>query len=183
MDNDGRLYKIREAYGCTETPSTGIKEHPAQIAERISMMEREDPLLKGKTVYGIADPSIWDKSRGESIAEMMEKAGVYWRPGDNQRIAGKAQMHYRLAFDNEGVPMFYVFRSCKHTVRTLPSLVYDDTHVEDIDTDGEDHIYDADRYLMMDHPIPPREHHQIPIQLFDPLDLSHKVDKATFFDL
>ena len=38
--------------------------------------------------------------------------------------------------------MLYVFDTCKHFIRTVPNLVYDETDVEDIDTDGEDHIYD-----------------------------------------
>jgi hypothetical protein len=34
-------------------------------------------------------------------------------------------------------------------------LVYSTTHFEDIDTDQEDHIYDSDRYVLMEHPITP----------------------------
>lgn len=35
-------------------------------------------------------------------------------------------------------------------------LMYDDHKPEDIDTDGEDHIADAIRYLCMSRPIKPR---------------------------
>jgi hypothetical protein len=52
--------------------------------------------------------------------------------------------------------MFQVFNTCVNTIRTIPTLVYDEKHVEDVDTDGEDHIYDQCRYVMMDHPIAPR---------------------------
>ena len=38
-------------------------------------------------------------------------------------------------------------------MRTIPALVYDDVHVEDIDTTQEDHIYDECRYVLMEHPI------------------------------
>ena len=69
----------------------------------------------------------------------MEKEGVYFNKGDHKRLAGKMQFHYRLAFDKMGIPMFYVFRSCRDFIRTIPNLVYDDKHVEDIDTEGEDH--------------------------------------------
>jgi hypothetical protein len=181
MDNDSRLYKIRELYGCTTTPNTGIRWHPGVIAAKIREMEQT--YYPGARIMGVADPSIWDASRGESIAVMMEREGIHWIPGDNKRIPGKQQMHYRLAFDGEGYPMYYVFASCKHTIRTMPSLVYDLLDVEDIDTDGEDHIYDADRYLMMEHPLVAREHHQPPIQLFDPLNLHTKASAVTFFDM
>ena len=42
--------------------------------------------------------------QGESIAQMQEKYPYFltWRPGDHTRIAGKMQLHYRLAFDAEG---------------------------------------------------------------------------------
>ena len=90
--------------------------------------------MKGRKIVGIADPSIFDRSRGESIADIMEKEGVYWSPGDNHRIAGKMQYHYRLAFDSNGRAMFYVFDTCKDFIRTIPALVYDEHNVEDIDT-------------------------------------------------
>ena len=86
----------------------------------------------------------------------MEQSGIVFTPGDHTRIAGKMQCHYRLAFSPDGIPMFYVFSSCPHFIRTVPNLVYDDRKVEDIDTEQEDHIYDEWRYLMMEHPINPR---------------------------
>lgn len=183
QDNDGRLYKYRELYGCTSVPNTGVRWTPQQIAREIKRIETEEMQDCG-AILGVADPSIWDASRGESIAVMMEREGIHWVAGDNKRIAGKQQFHYRLAFDHEGYPMFYVFATCKHTIRTMPSLVYDLVQVEDIDTDGEDHIYDADRYMFMEHPVPPRAHHTPKIQPFDPLDLfeQNKV-KTTFFDM
>ena len=66
------------------------------------------------------------------------------------------QVHERLKFDEDGRPMMYVFTSCKDFIRTLPSLVYDARKPEDIDTDGEDHIYDETRYFFMSRPLAPR---------------------------
>ena len=57
---------------------------------------------------------------------------LHWTAADNTRLAGKMQLHYRLAFDGEGRPMFQVFRTCKHFVRTIPALVYDESNVEDV---------------------------------------------------
>ena len=101
----------------------------------------------------------------------MEKEHVYFSPGDNTRLAGKMQFHYRLAFDKDGFPMFYVCRSCKDFIRTIPNLVYDDKKVEDIDTDGEDHIYDEQRYLFMENPINPRRNVLWTPPEEDPLDI------------
>ena len=156
-DPDGVIYRIRELYGCTGTPNEGVKWNPDKIGEEIHRIETEDPLLKGRRIMGIADPSIFDESRGESVAAMMERRYVWFDPGDNHRIPGKMQCHYRLAFDENGVPQFYVFRTCKHFIRTIPLLKYDEKDVEDIDTDLEDHIYDEWRYMMMERPITPRQ--------------------------
>lgn len=155
VDREGRVYRIRELYGCTGTPNEGVRWEPARIARAIKEIEKDDPNLRGRPVRGIADPSIFDESRGESVAAMMEREGVYFDRGDNKRIAGKMQLHHRLSFDGDGRPMLYVFSSCRSFIRTVPSLIYDSVNVEDIDTDGEDHIYDECRYVLMERPITP----------------------------
>lgn len=182
-DEDGRIYRIAEYYGCTGTPNVGVKINPAEIAAEIRRIESEHPCLKGRHIMGVADPSIFDESRGESVAAMMERSPnfVYWSPGDNTRLAGKMQYHYRLAFDDDGQPMFQVFDTCKHFIRTIPSLVYDDKHVEDINTDQEDHIYDECRYVLMENPISPRRNAASAQIKDDPLDLAKKQDKYKFF--
>ena len=83
----------------------------------------------------------------------MEKQGVYWDRADNSRIAGKQQIHNRLAFDGAGRPRLYIFSTCRQFIRTFPCLVYDTVDVEDVDTSGEDHIYDELRYMCMERPV------------------------------
>ena len=138
--------------------------------------EQNDPVLRGRVIQGIADPAIFDESRGESIAAMMERGPnfLHWMPGDHTRLAGKMQMHYRLNFDGEGRPMLQVFNTCKHFIRTIPNLVYDESNVEDIDTRQEDHIYDECRYVLMENPISPPRHTSAPPVLDDPLELHRK---------
>ena len=65
------------------------------------------------------------------------------------------QCHYRLQFDENGLPMMYVFDSCKAFIRTIPLLIYDEHRPEDLDTALEDHVADEWRYLCMDRPIAP----------------------------
>lgn len=179
-DSDGRLFRIREYYGCTGRPNQGVCFEPTRIAEEIKRIEADDPNLKGKNIIGIADPSIFDGSRGRSVAETMEKYGIYWRPGENARVAGKMQYHYRFAFDAEGIPMFYIFNTNKNFIRTVPSLCYDSSNVEDIDTSAEDHIYDECRYVLMHIPIKARANHALPLEKeFSPLSSEEK--KVKFF--
>ena len=103
----------------------------------------------------------------------MEKQGVYWDRADNSRIAGKQQVHNRLAFDDAGKPRLYIFSTCRQFIRTFPCLVYDTTDVEDVDTSGEDHIYDELRYMCMERPVRAmvRKNEQVSVTRSDPLDL------------
>lgn len=157
VDFDGIAYRIAEYYGCNGTPNEGIKHHPPQVFADIHRIEQEHPLLKDKYIIGYADPAIWDAEVGESIADTAAKHQVFFNKGDNKRIPGWMQIHYRLAFDEEGYPMMYVFNTCKDFIRTLPLLQYDEHRPEDLDTDGEDHIADETRYFCMSRPIAPRK--------------------------
>ena len=171
VDTKGKIYRIAEYYGCTGTPDTGIQLPPNEVAKEVRRFEKEHPILKGKTIRGIADPAIWEESHGESITRMFERQQIYFSKGDNSRIAGKMQYHYRLAFDETGDCMFQVFNTCPHFIRTIPALVYSETNVEDINTKQEDHIYDECRYVLMENPVTPRQNIKPQRPKDDPLDL------------
>ena len=156
VDYDGVIYRILELYGCTKTPNEGVKWIPEKQFEEIARIEREHPWLKGKHITGVADPSIWDTSRGDSVADTAAKFGIYFTPGDNSRIQGWMQLHYRFAFDENGFPMMYIFKNCKAFIRTIPLLQYSETKPEDLDTSAEDHVADEARYFCMSRPIKPR---------------------------
>lgn len=176
-DTDGKIYRIREFYGCTSTANTGVMMHPQEIARNIVEIERTDPLLQGREIFGVADPSIFDESRGQSIANMMGSSPnfVMWGKGDNHRLPGLQQCHYRLAFREDGDPMFQVFNTCRGFLRTIPSLVYDEHKVEDVDTAMEDHIYDEWRYVMMENPISPTPPAKVKPKPFDPLSSNVRI--------
>lgn len=156
VDYEGRAYRILEIYGCTDTPDEGVKWEVNKIFKTLKDFENEHRWLKGKNIIGVADPAIWQKDTGESIAEVASKYGIYFQKGDNKRLAGWMQFHYRLAFDEEGVPMCYVFNTCKDFIRTIPTLLYSETIPEDLDTKMEDHQADEARYFFMSRPIKPR---------------------------
>lgn len=172
-DADGRLYRILELYGCApHEANVGVRWTPEEIFREICRVEREHPWLAGHRVTGVADPAIWDSSRGESIAETAERCGVYFERGDNRRVAGWMQLHNRFAFDENGIPMLYIFRTCRDFLRTVPILQYSAQHPEDVDSDMEDHIADETRYLCMHVPIRPARAPQAhPIAVPNPLDL------------
>lgn len=176
FDTKGKMYRICEYYGCTGQPNEGVKMEPHAVAKEIRRIEDTHELLKGRKCIGIADPAIFDKSTGPSIAESMEGNPYYisFSPADHKRIPGKMQVHYRLAFDERGDSMFQVFNTCKNFIRTLPDLIYSSKNVEDIDTDGEDHIYDEFRYVCMENTISPRKNIITTQPQDDPLNLFNK---------
>ena len=171
VDYDGVIYRILELYGCTDEANTGIKWSPDEQFARIAQMEREHPWLAGKQIRGVADPSIWDASRGESVAQTAARYRVYFTPGDNKRIPGWMQCHYRLQFDENGYPRMYVFSTCKAFIRTIPLLVYDAHKPEDLDTSMEDHCADEWRYFCMSRPIKPMLAAPAKPQWIDPLNM------------
>ena len=106
-------------------------------------------------------------------------SGVIFMKGDNTRLPGKMQLHERLKFDEEGRPMLYVFENCRDFRRTIPALVYDARKPEDIDTAGEDHIYDETRYFLMSRPIAPRARRTPSVSFADNLRRSTSSESAT----
>lgn len=171
VDYDGTIYRIMELYGCTRTPNEGVKWTPDKQFEEIHKTEMQHPWLKGKNIIGVADPAIWDASRGESVADTAARYGVFFTPGDNERIAGWMQCHYRLQFDEDGYPRMYVFDTCRAFIRTIPTLIYDEHRAEDLDTKMEDHVADEWRYFCMSRPIKPIRAVKEQRILFDPLDM------------
>ncbi len=171
VDYDGVLYRILELYGCTGTPDEGVKWTPEEQFRRIAQLEREHPWLRGRKISdGVADPAIWDSSRGECIADTAAKYGIYFTPGDNHRIPGWMQVHYRLQFDENGYPRMYVFEGCRAFLRTMPLMMYDPARPEDLDTTLEDHCPDEVRYLCMSQPVAPLRRQDKPALVFDPLE-------------
>jgi len=95
-----------------------------------------------------ADSSIWgDDGRGNTIHSLFLKEGVTWvkcRKGPRSRISGAQVVTSMLRNDR-----FKVFRSCRHFIRTVPSIPSDPKRLEDIDTDAEDHVFDEFRYSLV----------------------------------
>ena len=171
-DYDGVLYRILEIYGCTETPDEGVRWAPDEQFKRIRDFENEHPWLKGRHIVdSVADPAIWDASRGESIADTAYRYGIYFSPGDNQRVPGWMQVHYRLQFDKNGYARMYFFENCKAAIRTMPLMMYSQTKPEDLDTTLEDHCPDEIRYMCMSRPIKPIINEARTPITSDPLDM------------
>ena len=181
VDHDGRIYHIRELYGYTGTANEGVQEEPAVVAEKIKEIESTDINLKNRRIQRVGDPAIWGTQGTESIGGLFEKYQLYFNKGNNSRLDGKMQLHHRLAMDENGIPMMYVFSNCKNFIRTLPSLVYDTNKVEDIDTRQEDHAYDMTRYVLMDNPIAPPVYKQQKVKQWSPFETDVQYDRYDYY--
>ncbi len=114
--------------------------------------------IDGNIKYGVLDSSLWHKrgDTGPSLAEQMISRGCRWRPSDRSRgsrVAGKNEIHRRLQIDEfTEEPRLVFFDTCTNLTAQLPSIPLDKKNPEDIDTQSEDHLYDALRYGIMSRP-------------------------------
>lgn len=137
------LVKFKEWYGASGI-NKGLKMTADLVAKGILEREKTIPV---RVLWGTADPSIFIRDGGPSIAEAMQVIGVTWRKADNKRKVGWERLRQLLTGDGE--PKLFFTDACADTIRTLPTLQHDDTDVEDIDTEAEDHAADETRYAVM----------------------------------
>ena len=135
------------------------------VAKRIADIEREageGEANGGRFVYRVADPAIWQETGANkayrSMADIFSSYGIHFTRGDNRRLQGKVALHEHLKWQDpttgrEFTPRLRFFRNCVHMIRTLPSLTYDEVHVEDVNTRSEDHAFDDCRYFVMIRPM------------------------------
>lgn len=166
----GDVFRIGEWYGCEEGKNNvGLQLVPTAVAEGI--IQREQWLgIMGRVVPGPADNSINDSADGNaSIARQMAVAirvgskmynGVHWTPSNKSagsRVTGWNRIRQYLfnalppknGFVRENPGMF-VFDTCVKFIDLVPVMPRDETNVEDVDTDAEDHIGDETRYFILD---------------------------------
>lgn len=146
----GALVKFREWYGSSglgDNANVGLKLDAKVVAQGILNRERAAN-FPWQVQFGIADPAIFIRDGGPSIAEDMIKEGCSWRRADNKRIPGWTRLRQMLVGEG-GLPMLYFLDCCIDSIRTIPTLQHDEKDAEDLDTDAEDHAADETRYAVM----------------------------------
>ncbi|MCK5606322.1 phage terminase large subunit [Candidatus Pacearchaeota archaeon] len=152
----GSIFRIAELYGWNGEPNKGLNWTGYRIAEEIKKAESALKISsKINLSDSIADNSIFNSERGGSIADDMQRAGVGWSKGNKSpgsRKLGLDKMRALLdnsAKPNHDKPGLYIFETCTQFIRTIPVLQMDSKKLEDVDTNGEDHIYDESRYYLL----------------------------------
>jgi hypothetical protein len=150
VNYDGKVIQYGEIYGCLPgRVNEGTKEGTTEVAKKAWA----DAVAEGVTEL-IADPACWNKvdPAYPSPITAFKETGFRCVRANHDRKAGLQQFHdYLKQKDENGNPMFQVFSTCYHTIRTLPALMPSPLDSEDVDSKLEDHLYDADRYGLMSH--------------------------------
>lgn len=151
---NGRIYVYREIYEREVTDQDQAK------LIRASMDDAEQTRI----LYNYADPSLWQRKNYEgkvtSTADEYRKNGVPLVQADNDRLSGKRKVDRLLGRQQDGEPGLQIFRTCTNLIRTLPALPLSKTRPEDVDTNAEDHAYDALRYALTKFARPQDPRHQ-----------------------
>lgn len=165
IDGDYNIYVYKESY------QAGL--NAVDQADLINEMTNSDEKIE----YTVLDSACWiPNQHGESIADTYSSRGVHCEQASKNRLNGKDRVHAWLKVhemeDGKRLSKLKVFDSCRHVIRTLPALPVDMRNPEDVDTDAEDHAYDALRYGLMSRPDP---------RTYDPVDtltvMNRKDDK------
>ena len=166
VDRNRRLYRFHEWYGWN-----GLNENAgAQMLDRdiaAGIRRIEDRLahhyqISFRNVTRLCDPTCFNREPpshgavkaepGPSTAEVFEEEGIVMEPGNADRKAKIRELRARLGAEPDP-PLLLVYPGCKHFIRTIQALQMDTINVEDIDTDGEDHVYDEACHVVMANPL------------------------------
>lgn len=128
------------------------KMEASDFARKCLELEKDDRIS-----YGVIDGSVADqRGGGTSIDQILRSEGftnAYADKSPNSRKSGKILIHQYLKVDEyTKEPKLKIFDNCRQIIKELGSLPIDDNNPEDVDTDAEDHAYDALRYGLSSRP-------------------------------
>jgi len=159
VDADGRIWRFAEWYGWNGHPNQGLRLEDSAIADGILQRER-DLGITGRNIIRLSGPDCFSKKpnyqgggQGPSTSEVFASRGILLNPGDASRELKIRQFRERLTVKEGEMPMMMIAPECDQFIRTIPNLVMDERHIEDIDTSGEDHIYDEACHICMARPL------------------------------
>jgi len=138
VNDEGRLIRTKEWYGCTGEPNTGLRMGAKAVASKAWSMSVET-----SSVTMVADPACWSKDDDlPSIAETFASFGFKMVKATNDRKNGLAKLHEMLQSEgHDRRPMLLISENCTDWMRTVPYLTADPRDPEDINTELEDHCF------------------------------------------
>lgn len=148
-DGDGNIYVVDEHFGRRMLPD----EH-AKAIDR--MFQRNCTCLEYLSRFSAGPDCFSTQYTGVTIAKQYSELGIYLSRSKAERVQGWAEVLRRLGDPDRGVkPTLFIDPRCKKLIETLPQLMHDPNHPEDVlkvdiddDGDGGDDAADALRYLI-----------------------------------
>lgn len=140
-----RLWVFDELYGTDKTPK--------EWGELIKQKLRWYGLTLKHLRFIQADTQIFtignDKSKSirDQFTDCDPEFRTLLKPASKDRIGGWENIHNWLSIAPDGEPYLIFTNNCVNAIRSIPELVHDELKVEDVDTEGDDHLADALRYM------------------------------------
>jgi hypothetical protein len=170
----GDMFRFKEWYGWRGQANEGSRMLVADIAKGIIEREIKWGLRAAdgswtRVSRGPADTQIFDDNTNGSevtIASDFEKPvtingvkhrGVFWERADkgpNSREQGWEQIRKRLRATKRPpggfreIPGLFISTDCQQWLRCVPVLPRDETKIDDVDDESEDHNGDETRYML-----------------------------------
>lgn len=120
------------------------KLYPQMQALKVKAFSGDEP--RGPI---FADRSMFSKEPGANYAANYAAMGVHLQPSGRDTVLGAARVHQSLDYAGGLPPELLIFDGCKNLLRTLPNLPRDKNNLEKVDTNAEDHAFDALRYMLI----------------------------------
>ena len=145
---DGKIVVWNMIKGMGDKPGEGSRETPEQVREKIEDLEASHEV---HVTEGWLDSSCFSADETEyDVAKGLGGMKLGWRAaakGPGSRIRHKNVVHDYLKVVN-GESRLQIMERCEPLIATLMSLPRSKTNVEDVDTEADDHDYDALRYAL-----------------------------------
>lgn len=166
----GDVFVFMEYYGCVKgKENTGLCMLSGEVAKNIILTEMRNEYY-GRVRAGIADSAIFSQEDGHCIADEMRSRiriddryypGLTWI-GANKKSGSRSvgwelirkRLRNSVPEKVNGItlprekPGLFFFNTCRECLRTIPDLEKDPKKDFDLDTNSEDHLADALRYLI-----------------------------------
>ena len=153
----GTLFHVAEWYGCQkDKPNQGLQLIDTDIAKQALQIESDlkATILRGNTIHpGPGD--VPEAINGVDMRQNMSRLGLKFddpikhsgsRRTGFQELRKKLKASLKAPMEDPGL---FIFDSCRGWIRTVPVLPRDDRDQDDVDSEAEDHPYDATRYRLL----------------------------------
>ena len=121
-----------------------------------AILERSDEVERDAITF--APPDLWNRRQdtGRSAADRFAECGVFMEKAKNDRVLGWLDLkEYLKVRKDTGKPSLMIFSNCTQTIKSLPMLLHDEKHPDDVANDPHEYTHPADmlRYFVAGRPI------------------------------